>query len=209
MHTSEHDADTRNGTGMDEGTDGVGGVGGVGGAGESGGANGKWDGRDGPAGYDERVREGRAKASDRARQAKSLGDEAETRLLAIECARLLRDDKCEHIVVLDVRELSEVTDFLVIASGTSDRQMNSALDDVQELGEGQGWPSFRTSTDERSTWLLVDFVDVVVHLFEPNTRAFYDLEMMWGDAKRVEWQRPHDADPAPEAGDDEESDDVD
>lgn len=205
MHTREHDADKGNGTGMDEG---LGGGGVAGGAGGAGGANGKWDGRDGPAGYDERVREGRAKATERAKRAQSLGDDAETRALAIECARLLRDDKCEQIVVLDVRELSEVTDFLVIASGTSDRQMNSALDDVQEVGEGQGWPSFRTSTDDRSTWLLVDFVDVVVHLFEPNTRAFYDLEMMWGDAKRVEWQRPHDADAPPDTdGDDGDDED--
>jgi ribosome-associated protein len=204
MTIHRRDAGARNGTGMDEGMDRTGGAGG------GTGANGQWDGRDGPAGYDERVREGRAKATDRAKHAKSLGDEAETRALAIESARLLRDDKCEHIVVLDVRELSEVTDFLVIASGTSDRQMNSALDDVQELGEGKGWPSFRTSTDERSTWLLVDFVDVVVHLFEPNTRAFYDLEMMWGDAKRVEWQRPHDAsggsDVASDGGEDEGGD---
>jgi ribosome-associated protein len=143
--------------------------------------------------FDDRVLGDRAQATERARRSRSLSSEHDTRQLAVDCARLLRDDKSEDIVVLDVRELSEITDYLVVASGTSDRQMNSSLDDVQHLGEDRGWPCFRTSSDDRSTWLLVDFVDVVVHLFEPNTRAHYDLEMMWGDAERIDWQRPHDA----------------
>ncbi|MEM7756484.1 MAG: ribosome silencing factor [Planctomycetota bacterium] len=146
-----------------------------------------------PAEYDEQMRNTRAEPSERARLSKSLGDDQKTRELAIDCARLLRDDKCENIVVLDVRPLSEVTDYIIVASGTSDRQMASSLDDVKDLGEGRGWPSFKTSSDDRSTWLLCDFVDVVVHLFEPNTRAFYDLEMMWGDAERVSWRRAGDS----------------
>lgn len=115
--------------------------------------------------------------------------EAEARSFAIDAARLLRDNKCEQVIVLDVRELSSVMDYLVIASGTSDRQMNSTLDDVTELAQQQERSAFRTSKDDRSTWLLADFADVVVHLFEPNTRAHYDLEMLWGDAGRVDWKR--------------------
>lgn len=112
------------------------------------------------------------------------------RAFAIEAARLLSDDKCEDVVVLDVRELSHVTDYIIIGSGTSDRQMHSALTHLEELGREQGFPVFRSSDDERSTWLLADFVDVVVHLFEPNQRAHYDLEMLWGDATRIPWERP-------------------
>ncbi|MAY75724.1 MAG: ribosome silencing factor [Phycisphaerae bacterium] len=112
---------------------------------------------------------------------------------ATDCARSLRGSKCENVVILDVRELSQVTRFIVIGSGTSDRQMNSALDDVAELGEERGLSAFRTSKDDRSTWLLADFVEVVVHLFEPNTRAYYDLEMLWGDAPRVTWRTPNEA----------------
>jgi ribosome-associated protein len=108
---------------------------------------------------------------------------------AVEAARLLSDDKCEDVVVLDVRELSQVADFIVIGSGTSERQMSSVLAHVRDLGEQMGFPSYRASTDERSTWLLADFVDVVVHVFEPNTRAHYDLEMLWGDAERLRWER--------------------
>ncbi len=112
------------------------------------------------------------------------------RTLAIECARLVRDDKCEDVQLLDVRGLSQVTDYLIVASGTSERQMRSVLQHVDELGSKHGYSSYRSHSDDRSTWLLLDFVDVVVHLFEPNTRAHYDLETLWGDAPRVEWERP-------------------
>lgn len=122
------------------------------------------------------------------------GDDPATRAFAIEAARLVHDDKCEQVVVLDVRNLSQVTDYIVIGSGTSDRQMKSVLDHVEELGEESGLPAFRSNTDAGATWLLIDFIDVVVHLFEPNTRAHYDLEMLWGDAPRLAWERPGDKD---------------
>lgn len=118
---------------------------------------------------------------------RSLSDPEEIRAFAARAARCLSDDKCEDIVVLDVRELSQITEYIVIGSGTSQRQMGSALDDVEELAESVGIGLFRKSADRDSLWLLADFVDVVVHLFEPNTRAHYDLEMLWGDAPRVEW----------------------
>lgn len=112
---------------------------------------------------------------------------------AIDSARLLSDDKCHEVVVLDVRKLSQVTDFIVIASGTSDRQMRSSIKNVEELGHSRSFSVFRSSSDDRASWLLADFVDVIVHVFEPNTRAHYDLEMLWGDAPRVEWQRQADS----------------
>lgn len=108
---------------------------------------------------------------------------------AVEAARLLSDNKCIDVVVLDVSGISPMTDFIVIGSGTSDRQMRSTLDDVAELGRARQYTLSRRSVDDRATWVLADFVDVVVHLFEPNTRAYYDLEMMWGDAPRVSWER--------------------
>lgn len=118
----------------------------------------------------------------------SLGDPEVTRSSAIELARGLAADKCEHVIILDVRGRSPVTDYVIIGSGTSDRQMNAALAHAEDVGKGLGLPARRTNADDRSTWLLADFVDIVVHLFEPNTRAYYDLEMLWGDAKRVDWR---------------------
>ena len=117
----------------------------------------------------------------------------DTRAFVVEAARLLADDKCSGVVALDIRGLSQITDFVVIGSGTSDRQMRAVIHHVEALGAGMGFRAFRSNADERATWLLVDFVDVIVHLFEPNTRAHYDLEMLWGDAPRVEWERPGEA----------------
>ena len=104
---------------------------------------------------------------------------------AIDAALTLRDAKCEHLTVLDVRGLSPVTDYLVIGSGTSDRQMLGALAQVTDLAKHRDHPSLGTSKDDRATWLLADFVDVVVHVFEPNARAHFDLEMLWGDARPI------------------------
>ncbi len=119
-------------------------------------------------------------------------DQSELRAFCIDIARLLADDKCEDVLVLDVRGLSQVTDYILVATGTSDRQMRAVAHHVNELGEERGYTAFRTHTDEKSVWVLVDFVYVVVNLFEPNARALYDLEMLWGDAERVAWQREGD-----------------
>jgi ribosome-associated protein len=116
--------------------------------------------------------------------------EGDARAFAIEAARMLDDEKCTDVTVIDVRGLSQVTDYLVIGSGTSERQMRSVLLHVEERGAALGFAAFRSQADARSNWLLADCVDVVIHLFEPNARAYYDLEMLWGDGARVEWARP-------------------
>ncbi len=114
----------------------------------------------------------------------------ESQKFVVEVARLLSDYKCTDVMVMDIRGLSTVTDFVVVGSGSSDRQMRSVLEHVEQLGGKMGFKAFRTNSDDRASWLLVDFVDAIVHLFEPNTRAHYDLEMLWGDAPRIEWERP-------------------
>jgi len=111
------------------------------------------------------------------------------REFAIEAGRMLADYQCSDVVVLDVSGRNQVMDYLVIGSGTSATQMRSVLDHVDELGKKKGFQAFRSSRDEGGLWLLLDCVDVIVHLFEPNTRAHYDLEMLWGDAPRVAWER--------------------
>jgi len=132
------------------------------------------------------------KETTKKRPAATGGSAAEAKAMefAIEAARHLHDDKCVEVMVLDVRELSQVTDFIVIGTGTSDRQMRSSLKNIEEYGAQNGNPAFRSSADDRASWLLADFVDVIVHVFEPNARAHYDLEMLWGDAPRLEWKRP-------------------
>ncbi|MFP4143952.1 MAG: ribosome silencing factor [Phycisphaeraceae bacterium] len=113
----------------------------------------------------------------------------QARDFSIEAARLMRDLHCEHILIYDVRGMSEITDFIIVASGTSDRQIKAVAGQVTDLGKTMGMDRFGTDRDEAATWLVLDFVEVMVHLFEPATRAHYDLEMMWGDAPQVDWQR--------------------
>jgi len=107
--------------------------------------------------------------------------------LVVRLAQALDEANCDDIAVLDVRRLSQVTDYMVIATGTSDRQMDTAGVRCEEAAEELGESIFRKQSDTTGTWIVLDFVDVVAHIFEPATRAHYDLELLWGDAPRVEW----------------------
>ena len=113
----------------------------------------------------------------------------QARALAIAAARLIADDKCEDIVVLDLKERSPVTDYFVIATGTSDRQMRSAAADVADQAKKDGNPAWHVAGMDSADWVVLDFVDVVVHLFNTTHRRYYDLELIWGEAPRVRWQR--------------------
>ena len=108
------------------------------------------------------------------------------RAFALAIAESLVDDKCTDVTILDVQGISPVTGFIVIGSGTSARQMGSSLDHLDEVAEAHDTSVYKLSTDNDSLWLLADFVDVVVHLFEPEARAHYDLENLWGKVGRVE-----------------------
>ena len=122
-------------------------------------------------------------------------DEHLAQNLAVAIARSLRDDRCEDVVVLDVRGLSQVTDFLLIASGTSNVQMRAAAANAVKLAKGHRANVLNDNVRQNEpSWLLVDLIDVVVHVFEPDTRDYYDLEMLWGDAPAVPWARDDDDD---------------
>jgi ribosome-associated protein len=107
---------------------------------------------------------------------------------AIELARLVVADKCQNVVLLDVRGLSPVTDYLVLATGTSGRQMRSTADESIQLGKDSGFAPLSSSGLDSETWICVDFVDVLLHLFNEDSRQYYDLESLWGDAKRVDFR---------------------
>jgi len=107
-------------------------------------------------------------------------------VFALCAARLLVDRHCEDVVLLDVSAVSQVCDFVLIGTGTSDRQMKSVADELAALGRELELPAFRKSIDKASTWIVSDFITVVTHLFEPQLRAYYDLEDLWADARRVE-----------------------
>ena len=110
------------------------------------------------------------------------------RQFAVEAARLAQSTRCQNVLVLDMVGVSPVTDFFVIATGTSARQMRTVCDDVDELAEKLGFAGFHRSGYEGQTWIAVDYVDVVLHIFSHDARLYYDLENLWGDAKRFEWK---------------------
>ena len=114
--------------------------------------------------------------------------EEDARRFAVAVARLADSLKTEEIQVLDLRGLSALADFFVIGTGTSDRQMRAVLDAIEEHARGLGRRPFSTTRRASTSWVLADYVDVVIHIFDEEHRAYYDLDGLWGDAPRVEWQ---------------------
>lgn len=101
-------------------------------------------------------------------------------------AAALEDKKGKDLVLLDVSDLLVVTDLFLIASGTSNRHVRTLVDAVEErLGELGRRPLRREGT-EFGKWVLLDYGDLIVHVFDPETRDYYDLERLWGDAPRLE-----------------------
>jgi ribosome-associated protein len=111
----------------------------------------------------------------------------EGRAFALGAARVAADHKTESVVVLDLRGLSTLADFFVIGTGTSARQMHAALDHIAEYARTVGRRCFRLSDSSDATWILADYVDVVIHLFDQEHRDYYDLDGLWGDAPLVNW----------------------
>ncbi|MCH7591868.1 MAG: ribosome silencing factor [Planctomycetes bacterium] len=112
---------------------------------------------------------------------------------AIEVARLAHDSKSEDVVALDLRGISPVTDFVVICTGTSDRQMRAVADAVREYGKKVGERPYGLAGYDNAVWILLDFVTVILHVFSRTHRAYYDLELLWGDAPQLEWARSESA----------------
>jgi ribosome-associated protein len=123
-------------------------------------------------------------------RSRSTSDPESIRDFAVEIARTLADSKCTDVILLDVRGRSQVCDYVVIASGTSQRQMRSAAQEIEDIGKARGQHPYRTNADDSSTWIVVDFVEIVAHLFEPDQRLYYDLELLHADGKRIDWRRP-------------------
>ena len=111
------------------------------------------------------------------------GKEVEiSELLAKRSAELALEKKCEDIKILDLRGLTSVTDFFVIATADSERKAKAAAEHViDELKEDGERPMHVEGMDSMH-WILLDYIDVVVHIFMPDERRFYDLESLWSDA---------------------------
>lgn len=107
--------------------------------------------------------------------------------LAKLAARVIDENRGRDIVILDLRGVTPVFDFFVIASGSSVRQLHSIADEIEKVaGEELGDRKIGIEGYTQGGWTLIDFGDVVVHLFDNDSREYYALEELWGQAKRVE-----------------------
>ena len=110
----------------------------------------------------------------------------DSRKLALLCRELADNKKAENIVILDVSELSSVTDYFVIASGTSEPHLRAIVDEITEnLREDHNVRPKAIDGTLQTAWVVLDFFDVIVHVMRNDVRDRYDLETLWGDAPRV------------------------
>jgi len=119
-------------------------------------------------------------------QAGSAAQVAEER--AKICARIADEKKAEDIVILDLRSCNYVTDFFVIATGRNERQRTAIAAEVIRQMAQVGEQPLGATGERASQWILLDYVDFVIHIFSPEARALYDLELLWGDAPRLGWR---------------------
>jgi len=112
----------------------------------------------------------------------------DSRDLARLAARAAASKQGEDIVVLDVRDLITITDYFVIVTGTSERQLTTIADEVMKQAKDRGVRPARREGESGARWLLLDFVDFVVHVFHEEERDYYRLENLWRDAPNVEWE---------------------
>jgi ribosome-associated protein len=109
--------------------------------------------------------------------------------LTVQCAHVAEDNKARDIVVLDMRGITPLYDFLLLCTGASRRQIHTLAEEIDA--------TLRTAGEKRSSiegydpgkWVVQDYGDIVVHIFDPDTRIYYALEDLWADAGRIDWTR--------------------
>lgn len=108
--------------------------------------------------------------------------------IAILCARIADAKKAEDVLIFDVRKLTSITDFFVICNGFNERQLQSIASEIESQLHSHGIHGVGIEGYTNGRWILMDYVDVVIHLFDREMRHFYDLELLWGDAPKLLWK---------------------
>lgn len=104
----------------------------------------------------------------------------------------LEDKKAEDIKVIDISEVSVIADYFIIAGGNSANQIQALCDNVKEKLEKAGYSIKQTEGYDNANWILMDFGDIIVHIFDKENRLLYDLERIWRDGKQIdieEWKK--------------------
>jgi ribosome-associated protein len=115
-------------------------------------------------------------------------DAEESRQAAVAAARAAAAKQAEHITILDVHGLIVITDYFVICSGATERQVRTIVEEVEKALRDLGRKPVRREGESERRWVLLDYVDLVVHVFTEQEREYYDLERLWGDAPRSAWE---------------------
>lgn len=128
----------------------------------------------------------------------SIQTKKQTRALALAAASAASSKKAERTVILDVSKQLVITDFFVICSGNSDRQVRTIADEVErQLHDDHRTKPYRREGEREGRWVLLDYVDFVVHVFQKEDREYYDLERLWSDAEVVpfeeDWGSDHES----------------
>lgn len=98
----------------------------------------------------------------------------------------LSDKKGERITVIDISEVSTLADYFIIANGDNVNQVRAMSDEVEEKLSKAGLKGNKTEGYDTANWILQDYKDIIIHIFDRETRGMYDLERIWGDGKKVE-----------------------
>lgn len=109
--------------------------------------------------------------------------------LAALCARVASDNKARDILILDMRAITPLYDYLVLATGTSRRQIHTLAEEIDAAMHVEGEKRIGIEGYQASRWVVQDYGDIVVHVFDENARAYYALEDLWADAPRLDWER--------------------
>ena len=117
---------------------------------------------------------------------------------AIRCARVASDNRGRDIEILDMRQLVRWVDYMIVVTGTSRRQIITMADEIEASLEELNEEKKSAQGHDLGAWVVLDYEDILVHIFDDEKRDYYQLEHLWADAPRVEWQRPEDK-PASEA----------
>jgi ribosome-associated protein len=102
------------------------------------------------------------------------------------CCKLALDKRAENVIIIDLRKLNAPTDYFVICSGSADRHVKAIADNIIDGTSEKGFRPWHVEGYSALRWVLIDYVDVVVHVFDDQTRQFYSLETLWGDAPMEE-----------------------
>ena len=108
---------------------------------------------------------------------------------ALICARVGEDNKAKDIVILDMREVTKLYDYFILMTGSSRRQMHTLAEETDAALSAVGDRRLSIQGYQASRWIVQDFGDVVVHVFDAEARSYYSLEELWADAPQVDWKR--------------------